>query len=397
MDRHLFALLLGMSLAPACLQQVDDGLATSSREVDPPPCGPGQPYACMFPVNTRTPAIDLKANAAGDVTDSADAGDGCAKINLDATNVLQRKCAGCHEGAGTAINSPLTFILEPERLISTPSSMQFNGRPYVVPGNPAGSLIYQRAVISKDMPYSPSTLVLPNFLTVSESSLLYQWIASCVAPKSTPTTSDMAAGGTAAGGTAAGGTGTTAAGGSAHEVNDELSPASGGTLGGAGGTGGVGGVGGAAPAGAGGSTPTGMGGSAPAGTGGTAPVGTGGTTPAGTGGTTPVGTGGATTAGTGGAIGSARPCDGLCQAPTVFSVPPAFQSPGLGQNAACYQTVSTLAGFTCGNGFRRTFSINGMTLNCGALPAINTIPRRNGGYCVQVSGGGNQAAFFSAN
>src|SRR4051812_32263501 len=112
MDRRFHCLIVGFSLAVGCLQKVDDGLAVSSREVDPPACGVGQAYACRFPVNTSTPAVGLNANAAGDVISSADAGDGCAKVSADALDILQRKCAGCHEGAGTAINSPLTFILE---------------------------------------------------------------------------------------------------------------------------------------------------------------------------------------------------------------------------------------------------------------------------------------------
>ena len=365
MHRHL-CLLLSVSLAAGCLQKVDEGLAVGAREIDPPACGGAQGFACMFPVNTTDPGVGLKADEGGEVTQNAASGDGCAKVDLDATDILQRKCAGCHDGPGTAMNSPLTFIMDPDQLMTRPPSMQFTGERYVLPGNPARSLIYQRAVINKDMPYSSSTLVPANLLTVSESSVLYQWIASCVGVA--PMMEGGGAGGMAAGGSGAGGM---AAGGMA---------AGGAGAGGAGAGGAGAGGRGAGGAGAGG---RGAGGRGAGG--------------AGTGGGYGVETGGTESGGTGGAVGTARPCDGLCANPTPFTVPPSFQSPGFGPGAACYQTVSALGGFSCGNANRRTFSINGATVDCAAVPALNTIPPRNGGYCVQATAGRNDAAFFSAN
>lgn len=91
------------------------------------------------------------------------------------------------------------------------------------------------------------------------------------------------------------------------------------------------------------------------------------------------------------------PCAGLCPNPTMFSSPPSYQANNLGQGPGCFQTLSPLTSFTCGNSQGRQFSINGMNVNCTTPPRPADIPLRNGGYCIRVSPGGNQAAFFSAN
>jgi hypothetical protein len=80
----------------------------------------------------------------------------------------------------------------------------------------------------------------------------------------------------------------------------------------------------------------------------------------------------------------------------VFLVSGSFQANPLGAAAACFQTISPLAGFNCGNADGRTFTINTTPVDCAAPPTASSVPPRNGGYCVRATAGGNPAAFFSA-
>ena len=348
MNFHFASLLICISCAAGCIQKLDDRLAADGalpRPVsEPAACGGAQGFACNFPVDTTTPDIGLKANDAGDVTDSTDPSGACAKVVQDTADILKRKCAGCHEGAPNVPGAPLTFIMDPTLLATTPSTSQkFTGQPYLMPGNPEGSLIYQRAVLIKDMPLQ-SPLSPPSYLTVSEASVLRQWISSCVDGAS------PSIGMTGAGGTGAGGTGDGAESGG------------------------------------------GNGGSAAANGGGSAGV----TAAGGVGGSAAGGVGGSAAAGAGGGGGRLQPCGGLCLNPTPFAVPGPFRSNALGAGAACYQTSSPLSAFSCSNAYDRTFSINGITVGCARPLSLATIPLRNGGYCVRATAGGNPAAFFSA-
>jgi hypothetical protein len=361
--------LLCTFFAVGCLQKVDDGLAAGGALPGPmielPACGGAQGFACNFPVNMTTPDIGLKANKLGDVTDSADPSGPCAKVTQDTADILKRKCVGCHEGAANAPGAPLTFITDPKLLTTTPSSSKFGGQPYIKPGDPEASLIYMRAVIKKDMPLQ-SPLSPPTYLTVSESSVLRQWIVTCVdgAPPPAPVeTGGMGAGGTGTGGMGAGGTGTGgmgAFGAGGGEIEGGSSPF---PFGGAGGFG----------AGGGDDSSTGASGGETGGSGGAA---------------------GTASGGAAGNVG--RPCGGLCRNPMLFTVPGLFQSDPLGAAAACYQTTSPLTGFTCSNATGRTFSINDTTVDCAAPPLPTDIPLRNGGYCVRATAGGDATAFFTA-
>jgi hypothetical protein len=44
----------------------------------------------------------------------------------------------------------------------------------------------------------------------------------------------------------------------------------------------------------------------------------------------------------------------------------------------------------------RTFSINGVPVNCANLAAPSATRQRNGGYCFQATAGGLAYAYFSA-
>jgi hypothetical protein len=80
-----------------------------------------------------------------------------------------------------------------------------------------------------------------------------------------------------------------------------------------------------------------------------------------------------------------------------MSVAPRTTSPGLGTGATCDEVVGTgLQGLDCGNFLApRTFTVNGMSVDC-VHDAIITLPAaRNGGYCMQASAGDYSYAYFS--
>lgn len=88
------------------------------------------------------------------------------------------------------------------------------------------------------------------------------------------------------------------------------------------------------------------------------------------------------------------PCTDLCPSPTTFSTQ-YFSSQNIGTSARCYEGIATLVSGSC-TGFAspRTLTINGTAMACNGqnwtLP-----PKRNGGYCFQVSAGQNPWAQFN--
>jgi len=387
--RVLFLLMLALPVSAGCLQKLDPNLAAGGAVNLPAPavtaCPAGDGFACHFEVRTTTTPVGLTADADGNVVDSGS--DPCAKVNQDALSLLTTKCVPCH----TPSTPPLNFITDFERLIAAASptpSYAPNPR-YVVPGKPEESLIYIRAAINKDMPLQ-NPLAPSNGLTVSESSVLREWIASCVPGAKPPTGSGgmPGAGGGGSGGATtldAGGSGTGGA--SAGSGTGGLSATSGtGGVSAASGTGGV-----SAASGTGGaSAASGTGGaSAASGTGGG--LAGGGSAAAGDDG---VGEAGGS-AGTAGGP-PARPCAGLCDPPTVYTLDQQYNTPPVGTMPGCYETVSVLTELTCRNCDRRALRINGGVVNASAGTPVSLagVMTRGGGYCIQLAAN-NPAANFS--
>lgn len=88
------------------------------------------------------------------------------------------------------------------------------------------------------------------------------------------------------------------------------------------------------------------------------------------------------------------PCTDICESPTSFTTQ-YFSSQNLGTTARCFETTANLISGSC-SGFAspRTLAINGTTMSCNGqnwtLP-----PKRNGGYCFNVSAGQNPWAQFN--
>jgi FtsP/CotA-like multicopper oxidase with cupredoxin domain len=82
----------------------------------------------------------------------------------------------------------------------------------------------------------------------------------------------------------------------------------------------------------------------------------------------------------------ATPCSGLCENPTVFTVPDGstFTGVAIGLNDTCYETTSELTSGSCGLGAQK------LTINGVAMPLLGNWPlpnQRHHGYCIQIEHG----------
>jgi hypothetical protein len=72
-------------------------------------------------------------------------------------------------------------------------------------------------------------------------------------------------------------------------------------------------------------------------------------------------------------------------------------SPQLGAADSCYQSTWNITGMNCGNfATGRTMSVNSKAIACGSGSANFTLPAKvAGGFCFQISAGGQTFAYFS--
>jgi hypothetical protein len=199
------ALVLFLSVVPfaACFDEsVDPGAADgllgrllSSNSTAPPPSGQcatgsaecfalcGSPSCAdldgLLPPNLGTPVI---YQADGSTTTNP-----CAQIEQESMTIRERSCAPCHTSSvsGTA----LTFILTDSKLVTSPGPLLNDSgkpEPFVVPGDPADSIIYKFVVTGQMPPANPSDIIgqtaAATLVTPSQAdiSVLYSWILNCV-------------------------------------------------------------------------------------------------------------------------------------------------------------------------------------------------------------------------
>jgi|SRR5215831_3090552 len=177
MNHRLWLIMVvGLPLAAAC-QQFDS--TASSQDPAPEFGSVPDPGNGTFPAQTQTPEI-LRAN--GETTK-----DPCVKVKDDATTILKSHCSFCHEGTGAVpCACDLKFIMEPDQMQSMPATSMYAKSVglsnYVKAGDPDHSLIYFRAAIIGDMPKPPTDPTNKSFpaTSLSENSILRQWITSCM-------------------------------------------------------------------------------------------------------------------------------------------------------------------------------------------------------------------------
>ena len=175
-NRLWLTMVLCLPLAAAC-QQFD---STASSQDPPLDFGSvPDPGNNTIPAQTSTPEILLPD---GTTTTNA-----CDKVKADAKTILQSHCAVCHEGSSSVMGKPLNFIMETDQLLSSPPTPNTEWvaaglTSYVKAGDPDHSLVYWRAAIKGDMPktFSDVRLMSVPATTLSENSVLRQWIAACM-------------------------------------------------------------------------------------------------------------------------------------------------------------------------------------------------------------------------
>ena len=163
-------LVLCALAGPACLQKLDENAAK------------GDPKAIQAPA-LDTPPIELPGG--GTTLDP------CDRTNAQAQIILRTYCAGCHGGEAPGADKghpPFDFVLDLARLTTTRCASvpdphdPSQGMLFVAPMDPESSRIYLR-MRDNEMPPMPlgGSDPLPR-PSISEVSVIYTWIKSCVSP-----------------------------------------------------------------------------------------------------------------------------------------------------------------------------------------------------------------------
>lgn len=130
-----------------------------------------------------TPPIDLPN---GDSTTDA-----CSATTWHATDILRTYCAQCHGGGDSGARQgqpPFDFVLDFQRMMTARSATVPDprdpalGMVFIVPGYPEYSRVYQRIANNEMPPMLPVGLDPLPRPTISDLSVLYTWIASCMGP-----------------------------------------------------------------------------------------------------------------------------------------------------------------------------------------------------------------------
>jgi len=162
--------------APGCFQEIDSGAASATSTT--PLSG-----TITHTVDTMTPAIPL-----GPGDDAGTTGDPCTATTADAMSVLRSACSGCHGGGpGQDLGQPpFDYVLDVPKLLTAVSATVTDpttGMPvrFLVPGDPDHSRIYVR-MFTRQMPPGDVVGLPPNPSrpSVSDISVVRQWIAHCL-------------------------------------------------------------------------------------------------------------------------------------------------------------------------------------------------------------------------
>jgi hypothetical protein len=161
----LFALCLG-----GC-QPLDTGAAL------------GEPYS-----NDSTGTDSAFEGSGIELADGETPASGCEALQIQAHDILETNCARCHGGDNPGARQgtpPFDCVLDPERMVSMVSATAkdpdtLQPARFLKPGDPDHSRIYLRPY-NGEMP-PPDVIGLPPNPrpSVSDLSVLRQWIASCV-------------------------------------------------------------------------------------------------------------------------------------------------------------------------------------------------------------------------
>ncbi|HET6148866.1 MAG TPA: hypothetical protein VFH68_15120 [Polyangia bacterium] len=107
----------------------------------------------------------------------------CDQTCRDATRILWKNCGKCHGHPNTAHGlPPWDFVMDLQKMVmATWTREDVLPIHFVLPGDPANSAVYIRAVIRKDMPpqFGDGVPSLPR-VSDSDGQILHDWIAGCL-------------------------------------------------------------------------------------------------------------------------------------------------------------------------------------------------------------------------
>jgi hypothetical protein len=172
-------LLVGAATTGGCFQEIDSRASSATNA--PAPMAGG-----THTVDLMTPPIGVTTGDDGQTTD-----DPCEATTFDATEVLRRNCSGCHGGGpGQNLGQPaFDYVLDVSRLLMAVSAtmrdpVTMQPVRFLVPGDPDHSRVYVR-MFRREMP--PGDIVglpdNPNRPTISDVSVVRQWIVNCLGAK----------------------------------------------------------------------------------------------------------------------------------------------------------------------------------------------------------------------
>ena len=169
MHRAPMALLLGTFAVFGCWQQLDEHASDGVQNITVDTAGG---IGAKFPTATETPQIAETALDNGDPDSFASSG--CAKDAFDGQKMLSAMCDGCHMSG--ALGNLVGIDTAAMSLVGKEASSVYPGWKYLVAGDPSKSLIFHRVAVVQDMP-PPSTgdSPLPH-PSISDMSVLQQWI-----------------------------------------------------------------------------------------------------------------------------------------------------------------------------------------------------------------------------
>ncbi|HEX4353037.1 MAG TPA: hypothetical protein VHZ95_08990 [Polyangiales bacterium] len=171
MPSQVLGAVLALSSSLAACQPLDSAAAAGDLQA--------------VDVDDHTVALDPPAI---ELADGGSVNDACAATTIQAHEILENNCARCHGGATPGARQgspPFDCVLDTTRLLTMvsatavdPDTMQ--PAHFLVPGDPDHSRIYLRP-LHGEMPPPDVVGLPPNPRpSVSDLSVLRQWISSCV-------------------------------------------------------------------------------------------------------------------------------------------------------------------------------------------------------------------------
>ena len=151
-----------------------------------PACQPLDENAAKGDPNAKGPALDTPPI---DLPNGSSTNDPCAATTWHATDILTTYCASCHGGGNDGARAgqpPFDYVLDFARMTTARSATVPDprnpslGMVFMVPGDPEDSRVYQRIANGEMPPMLPVGLPQPPRPTISDISVLYTFITSCM-------------------------------------------------------------------------------------------------------------------------------------------------------------------------------------------------------------------------